>query len=255
MNKADVISQLDSLISEGEEILNTNHFIDGVIGGPYVNSDSYMPWRERASLLLHTVMPEHQIDALKKLEGKTSNHTSLAREWQSKLKAAKEAINGGLIALDDSEEKRPSDEVTARILNRFSNAAASLTRRHNGRGGLVVEDEYDVQDLLRSLFLAYFDDVRDEECVPSFAGKNSRVDLYLKDEKRFIEVKMTREGLKDKKLGEELSVDIPQYKSHPGCEKLYCFIYDPRRYIANASGLKHDLESIDPDFVEVIIAR
>ena len=53
---------------------------------------------------------------------------------------------------------------------------------------------------LKSICLAYFDDVREEE-VPGFAGKNSRTDFYLKDEARFIEVKMTRDGLRDKELG------------------------------------------------------
>ncbi len=37
--------------------------------------------------------------------------------------------------------------------------------------------------------------------MPGFAGKNSRTDFYLKDEARFIEVKMTRDGLRDKELG------------------------------------------------------
>ncbi|MBP3894216.1 MAG: hypothetical protein J6D34_09285 [Atopobiaceae bacterium] len=109
--------------------------------------------------------------------------------------------------------------------------------------------------MLRSICLAYFDDVRDEEAVPSFAGKNSRIDLFLKEEARFIEVKMTRDNLRDKKLGEELSIDIPQYKEHPGCERLFCFIYDPGRLVRNPTGLKRDLEKIIPGFVTVIIAR
>ena len=91
--------------------------------------------------------------------------------------------------------------------------------------------------------------------MPSFAGKNSRIDLFLKEEARFIEVKMTRDNLRDKKLGEELSIDIPQYKEHPGCERLFCFIYDPGRLVRNPTGLKRDLEKIIPGFATVIIAR
>ena len=66
---------------------------------------------------------------------------------------------------------------------------------------------------------------------------------------------MTRDSLRGKKLGEELSIDIPRYKEHPGCEHLYCFIYDPGRFIRNPRGLVRDLEGIDSDFVTVIVSR
>lgn len=254
MNKTEVIARLKALIVEGEGVLVTTYTINGVIGGPYVKSEIYIPWQSKAAMLLHEVLPPHQQNALGQLETKTTNHTSLARQWQGQLQAALDGIENGIIALDD-EHLDDIDGVVERILNGFPNIVDSLNRRHSGRAGFPLKDEYDVQDLLRSVCLAFFDDVRDEEAVPSFAGKNSRVDLFLKDEERFIEVKMTREGLRDKKLGEELRIDIPQYKEHPGCKRLFCFVYDPGRYVSNPSGLAKDLERIDPGFVTVVIAR
>lgn len=254
MERHIALQQLKSLIEEGETVLATNHYIDGVIGGPFVNSDVYVPWRSKAAMLLREVLPDNQQKPINQLDEKNSNHTSLARQWQGQLKAASESIEQGIIILEDSSVETV-DEVIERILESFPEVVDSINRRHNGRPGFVVEDEYDVQDLLKSVCIAFFDDVRDEEAVPSFAGKNSRVDLFLKDESRFIEVKMTRDGLKDKKLGEELSVDIPQYKEHPGCERLYCFVYDPGRFIKNPKGLARDLEKIDSGFVTVVIVR
>ena len=41
------------------------------------------------------------------------------------------------------------------------------------------------------------------------------MDFLLKDDEISIEVKMTRDGLKDKELGEQLIIDIAKYKEHP----------------------------------------
>lgn len=254
MDRNIAIDQLNTLIEEGKAVLATSYFVDGVFGGPWVKSALYSPWQAKAAMVLHEVLPEHQQTMLKKLEEKDTNHTSTAEDWQGQLQGVLEAIANGVVKLDETNGA-DADAVIERMLDRFPDVVASINRRHAEREGFAINDEYDVQDLLRSICLAYFDDVRVEEAVPSFAGKNSRTDLFLKEEARFIEVKMTRDGLRDRKLGDELSVDIPQYNEHPGCERLFCFIYDPGRLVRNPTGLKRDLERIIPGFVSVIIAR
>lgn len=56
--------------------------------------------------------------------------------------------------------------------------------------------------------------MRPEEWVPSYAGGNKRMDFLLKDANIAIEVKMTREKLKEKEVGEQLLIDIANYKQH-----------------------------------------
>lgn len=252
MDKCDAIAQLNKLIKEGKSVLNTSYSSGDVLGGPWVESKLYSSWRTRVIMLLHEVLPEHQQTQLKRLEVKRNSLTSIAREWQAQLQGTLDAIKNGVIEFDGVDGGE-NDALIERILERFPNVVASINHRHAGRDGFVINDEYDVQDLLRSICKAYFDDVRDEEAVPSFAGKNSRCDLFLRKEDRFIEIKMTRNNLCDRKLGEELSVDISQYGGHPGCKRLFCFIYDPGRFVSNPIGLKHDLEKIIPNFVTVII--
>jgi hypothetical protein len=104
-----------------------------------------------------------------------------------------------------------------------------------------VNDEYDVQYLLRSLLFIEFDDVRDEDPVPSRGGAPSRVDFLIAEERVVVEVKMVRKGLSDKKLGEELIVDIDRYRAHPTCDRLFCFVYDPDHLLRNPRGLERDL--------------
>ena len=65
---------------------------------------------------------------------------------------------------------------------------------------------------------------------------------------------MTRESLKDKKIGDELIIDMERYSVHPNCEKLYCFVYDPQEFIKNPIGLENDLSGIKDGLdVKVII--
>lgn len=76
------------------------------------------------------------------------------------------------------------------------------------------------------------------------------MDFLVKDISTVIETKMTRENLKDKKLGEELIIDIEKYAKHPDCKRLYCFVYDPKELINNPNGLEKDLSN-NSDEIEV----
>lgn len=138
-----------------------------------------------------------------------------------------------------------------RICTSFPIAANILQDRYDGRPGFEISDEADVQDLLHAILRMHFEDVRPEEVVPSRAGASSRIDFLLKPEQIGIEVKMTREGLDVKKLGEELSVDKERYKSHQNCKTLICFIYDPEFRLTNPAELG-DLEEGSSD-LDVII--
>jgi hypothetical protein len=119
--------------------------------------------------------------------------------------------------------------------------ARQLRKRHDNRQTLDVSDEYDVQDLLHGLLRIFFDDVRPEEGTPSCASKATRMDFLLKREEIVIEVKMTRKGLSDKEVADQLILDIERYRSHPNCKTLVCFVYDPEARISNPSGLQADI--------------
>jgi len=129
------------------------------------------------------------------------------------------------------------------VCNAFHTVARSVRKRHADRPTLDVADEYDVQDLLRSLLAVDFRDVRPEEWTPSYAGGAARMDFLLKSEQVVVETKMTRDGLGDKELGEQLIVDIARYAQHPDCKTLVCFIYDPLGRVTNPAGLQADLEN------------
>lgn len=154
----------------------------------------------------------------------------------------------------DSVKAKTDYSILENIFNRFPAYIRQLKKRHDNRQSIEVNDEYDIQDLLEAVLRLHFDDVRAEEWCPSYAGGCKRMDFFLNDEKIAIETKMTRKGLADKQIGDQLIIDIANYKKHPNCETLYCFVYDPNGLIRNPRGLSKDLESTDKEInIKVII--
>lgn len=146
-------------------------------------------------------------------------------------------------------------DIVERICLRFDHLVRQLRHRYKNRPALaVIEDEYDVQDLLHGLLRVFFDDVRAEDPAPMHAGAASRLDFVLKKERIVIEVKKTRPTLREKELGEQLITDIERYKSHADCKTLYCLVYDPDHYINNPVGIENDLSRTNPFPVRVIIS-
>lgn len=148
----------------------------------------------------------------------------------------------------------PASDNIKILCDRFHLFARQLKTRHSNRSTIEIIDEYDVQDLFHALLTLYFDDIKDEEPTPSYAGGSSRVDFLLRQEQTIIELKKTREKLTDKEVGEQLIIDIARYKSHPDYKTLICFVYDPERRIKNPRGLENDLsKTTDGMIVQVFI--
>lgn len=132
-------------------------------------------------------------------------------------------------------------EIVEQILNRFERSVRQLRRRYDNRPTIDAKDEYDIQDILHTILKCYFEDVRPEEYCPSYAGSSSRIDFLLKKERIIIEAKYSTSKLKDKKIGEQLIIDIKRYETHPDCDTLFCFVYDPDGNINNPVALENDL--------------
>lgn len=153
---------------------------------------------------------------------------------------------------ENVEAEKDSLLIINRICEKFHLVAKQIRDRYSDRETLNVQDEYDVQNLLHSILVIFFDDIRPEEWAPSYAGSSSRTDFLLKNENIIIEVKKTRKNLKKKELGEQLVIDIAKYKTHPNCKLLYCFVYDPDGYILNPNGIENDLNSNSEDMRVVV---
>ena len=225
---------LKELIDEGESL--RNYYEDLKSGNYFVEKASFFEWSTKALMYLQDMFSKHpQIEALKK--------------YILKEDVSFEAFSHMIAILKAFDVIKPSlrpilyDEILTTIFNKFHIVSKKLKRRHNNRDTIELNDEYDVQDLLHGLLVLHFEDVRPEEWTPSYAGGNNRMDFLIEDGEIAIEVKMTRKGLKDKEVGEQLIIDITKYNSHPHCKSLYCFVYDPDEVIRNPRGIEKDLEA------------
>lgn len=140
------------------------------------------------------------------------------------------------------------------IARRFPSVVQTLKKRFANRGALFqMNDEADMQDLFRALLAVDFDNVVREDYVPQVGGRRTRIDFLLPDVGIGIELKMTRPGLGDKEVGDQLIQDIVRYENHPLCRTLMCIVFDRERNIENAVGLER-LSSKRGDYeVEVLV--
>lgn len=135
-------------------------------------------------------------------------------------------------------------ELVCNILNNFSNAILRITKnRRKGHLEFSINDEYDVQDILYTILKAIFPKLKPEEPTPSVGISYNKIDFILEDEGILIETKMLKETDKDeRKITDELKVDIQSYYKKEKIKNLICFVYDPFKKIKDEYNL-YDLNN------------
>lgn len=172
-------------------------------------------------------------------------HTSLMEQRQA-LAIARQAI--------EFANEEADVALVERIGRGLPRMVVSLGERDRKRDPFEVADEYDIQDLLAAVLRDLFEDVRPEDPSPKRAGASTRIDFVLKREQIVVEAKMTRQGLSEREVADELIEDTERYRAHPDCRTLVAIVYDRDRRISNARGLEDDLRKDSPEFrVRVIV--
>ena len=218
---------------------------------PY--SASYKQWYDdvECALVSYNIPPKYRDTFQKTISKDMPANYDFMTDFSDYL----EQLNGAVCVCDsilqwiknnirDKEKESDKTDVIGTVTllgEKFHNVVKQLRQRHDDRPTLDVADEYDVQDLFHAILTIYFDDIRPEEWTPSYAGGSSRMDFLLDDEGVVIELKMTRKSLGTKEAREQLIIDKEQYKVHPKCKHLICFVYDPEGRIKNPRGFEKDL--------------
>lgn len=142
------------------------------------------------------------------------------------------------------EGQRPgsAEELLQIIIRGLPRAMHPLTHRRKGLTPLVMDSEYDIQDLIHSQLRPWIADIRPEEFTPSYAGSTTRMDFLLPTHSLVLEIKRVRDKSHSARIGDELIIDIEHYRRHPQCQRLWCVVYDPLQLLPNPSGLIGDLE-------------
>jgi len=130
------------------------------------------------------------------------------------------------------------------IIDSFQVISKFMANRKHKRPAFIIENEYDVQDLLYCIIRSTFRKSKLEEWTPKLAGKSKRVDIVLPDEEILVETKCIRNSQHTKTIVDELMIDIESYHSHPNCKKIIFFIWDPNGYIIDPFAITDDLSGI-----------
>lgn len=254
----DKVELINKQISQISDLKNQKSF-----------SPEFKAWKRKTASLLEIVFGEssRQLKDFEDIHYHLSFMTDSTPDWEfekryqdglDEASAILKSFMEELVEFRVTDNDKTKDEnvylSVTNVLDKFHPVARQLRSRHGKRHTLDVQDEYDVQDLLHTLLKVKINDIRREEWTPSYGGGAARMDILLKESGIVIEVKMTRDKLRDRELGEQLIIDIAKYQKHPDCKKLICFVYDPGGLVGNPSGLQSDLSKDNDDFgVEVII--
>ncbi len=130
--------------------------------------------------------------------------------------------------------------VLESLLRRLPEAVRQLRDRHDSRPTLRVEDEYDLEDLLRVVLHLHFDDVRRETRTPSYSPA-VRTDFVVGPERLAVTMKLLQCNGREAALLREVREDITYYQ-HAECSGLVVLVYDPEQLLP------------DPRRVEVAVA-
>jgi hypothetical protein len=124
----------------------------------------------------------------------------------------------------------PAAETLETLLRRLPLIVRQLRQRFRTRAPFRIEDEHDLEDLLRSLLPAYFDDIRLRSRTPSYSRAN-RTDLLINPGRLICTLKHTSLDVRQPQLEEQLREDAEFYRAAPECRSLWVYIHDPQGYL------------------------
>jgi hypothetical protein len=126
---------------------------------------------------------------------------------------------------------RPLDRLEG-LLRRLPRVIRQLRHRQGERQPFRVEDERDLEDLLRALLPLHFDDIRPESRTPGYSA-GRRTDFLLWPSRIAVLAKRAAPGQGEKQITSQLEEDVHYYEKQATCRTLACLVYDPEGRISN----------------------
>jgi hypothetical protein len=145
-----------------------------------------------------------------------------------------QAMLGRLDDFENDQEFRTGDfqtvnsdvELAERICSRVRQTCRVLSSRGRGKKGLLVKDEYDVQDILHAILRAYFKYTVVENPISKLAASRStRADLSIKELSLIVEVKFVRSPTDQKRIEQEIAEDLVFYTAWEPLKYLFFVIF------------------------------
>jgi len=129
------------------------------------------------------------------------------------------------------------------MLRRLPLVIRQLRSRHGDRPPFRVEDEFDLEDLLRALAACRCTSTTyaPRAATPSYAAARTRTDfLVVSPDGEIVTAvtvkRATPHSARERPLAEQLHEDTAYYERQPECRTLVAFMYDPEGAAAASRG-------------------
>jgi hypothetical protein len=127
------------------------------------------------------------------------------------------------------------------LLRRLPRVARQLRWRQGDRPPFRVDDERDLEDLLRALLPLQFDDVRPESRTPAYAAA-TRTDFLIVSAHTGRSIALTGKlatpDLREAGLTGQWREDVAAYEGRRDCRALVSFVYDPEGLLRDRAALE-----------------
>jgi REase_DpnII-MboI/Uncharacterized protein conserved in bacteria (DUF2321) len=124
------------------------------------------------------------------------------------------------------------------FLRRVPLVIRQLRWRQGDKAPFRVEDERDLEDMLRSLLPLRFDGVLLESRTPAYSPGN-RTDLLIAQEEIAVVAKWARKALEEPEIVRQCAEDVAYYRKRGSIRRLVVFVYDPEGSIRDCQKLEN----------------
>ena len=165
-------------------------------------------------------------------------------EQLTKISLASLAL-GGITTLSSdtkSAPQTPQVESVLLALREFDACVRYLNTRRSAGAVLDIQSEADVQDVLYLLLRPWVVDLIYESPADKSANRYAIKDFSSRSARFVLDAKYIRDKEHGRSISKELHDDIEMYRTHPRCDDLIFFVYDPDALIPDQRALREAIE-------------
>jgi len=127
-------------------------------------------------------------------------------------------------------------------LEEFDACIRYLNTRRSAGAVIDIQSEADVQDVIYLLLRPWIVDLLYESPADKTANRYVIKDFSSANGRFVVDAKYIRDKDHGRLISKELHDDIEMYRSHPDCDELIFFIYDPDGLIPDKRALREAIE-------------
>jgi len=157
------------------------------------------------------------------------------------------SVLGGLAEISAAYPHRriaPAQGVGPALLalKEFDSCVRYLNTRRSAGAVINIQSEADVQDVLYLLLRPWITDLVFESPADKSANRFVIKDFSSSEHRFVVDAKYIRDKDHGRSISKELHDDIEMYRTHPRCDHLIFFIYDPDAFIPDQRALRTAIE-------------